>query len=469
MPGKILIIEDDKTFSEYLKVVLEKITSKLYFASEGNAALTILTKEHPDLIITDLRLPGITGLEILAKTKEFDNTIPVIVITAFADMGNIIRSMQHNAYDIFRKPFDIERFKSAVNNALASRRLDYNEIININEKKYESDSENILIGNSPAIYDLYKKIGKVSSNRVSVLIQGESGTGKELVTRIIHQSGITKNKPFIAVNCSALTETLLESELFGHVKGSFTGATRNKKGKFELAEDGTIFLDEISEISHNLQVKLLRVIQEKEFEKVGGEETIPMKARLVVASNTSLADLVKRGKFREDLYYRLNVFSIEIPPLRQRKDDLPELTIHFLKKINRELNKNVNIIPFDAMELLQNYDWTGNVRELENILMQAVILAKGEVLEKGYILLDKNGDLHQKSYPDINKKLSLADMEKNHIKVVLDEVKWDKKEACKILGIAKTTLYNKLEAYGIKRYIIVLPPALMSLLNMLFS
>jgi len=466
MSGKILIIEDDKIFSEYLKAVLQNISSRLYFARDGDSALNILKKERPDLVITDLRLPDISGIEILAKTKEFNNQIPVIVITAFADMGNIIQSMQQNAYDIFRKPFDIDRFKSAVTNALNSRKLDDKEIININEKKYESDSENILIGNSPAIYDLYKKIGKVSSSRVSVLIQGESGTGKELVTRIIHQSGITKNKPFIAVNCSALTETLLESELFGHVKGSFTGATRNKKGKFELAEDGTIFLDEISEVSQNLQVKLLRVLQEKEFEKVGGEETIPMKARLVVASNKNLTDLVKSGKFREDLYYRLNVFSIEIPPLRQRKSDLPELTIHFLKKINGELNKNVNIIPYDTMELLQNYDWTGNVRELENILMQAVILAKGEVLEKEYILLGRNGELHYTGHPDINKKLSLADIEKNHIKIVLDEVNWDKKEASKILGIAKTTLYNKLETYGIKKYIIVL---LMSLLNIFFS
>ena len=450
MSGKILIIEDDTTYSEYLKAALQKISGKLFFAYDGNSALNILFKEHPDLVVTDLRLPDISGIEILRRIKEFDHRIQVIVITAYADMSNIIQSMQHNAYDILQKPIDIDRFISAVKNALGSRKFDNSDIININEKKYDSDSDNTLIGNSPAIYDLYKKIGKVSSNRVSVLIQGESGTGKELVTRIIHQSGITKNKPFVAVNCSALTETLLESELFGHVKGSFTGATRNKKGKFELAEDGTIFLDEISEISHNLQVKLLRVIQEKEFEKVGGEETIPMKARLVVASNNNLADLVKRGKFREDLFYRLNVFSIEIPPLRYRKSDLPELAIHFLKRINRDLNKNVNIIPFDTMELLQNYDWTGNVRELENILMQAVILAKGEVLEKEYILLDGYGEYHKNNYSK-DKNLSLAELEKNHIRVILDEVNWDKKEACKILGIAKTTLYNKLEVYGIRK------------------
>ena len=313
------------------------------------------------------------------------------------------------------------------------------------------NKENILIGNSPAIYDLYKKIGKVSSNRVSVLIQGESGTGKELAARIIHNSGITKNKPFIPVNCSALTETLLESELFGHVKGSFTDATRNKKGKFELAEDGTIFLDEISEISAALQVKLLRVIQEKEFEKVGGEETVPMRARLIVATNKNLGDMVQRGKFREDLYYRLKVFSINIPPLRERKSDLPALVIHFLRKINTELCKNVTIIPYEVMELLQECDWTGNVRELENTLMQAVILAKGTILEKEFILMGGMDHHNGSSNLPADTKLSLAELERNHIKIVLDEVNWDKKEACKILGIAKTTLYNKLEIYGIKK------------------
>ncbi len=450
MSGKIIVIEDDPLFREYLKVALQKITTRLNFFPDGGSGLAQLSALKPDLVITDLKLPDISGIEILAKVKEFDPSIQVIIMTAYADMSNIIQSMQLNAYDIIKKPFDMEKFLQVVKQALESRNLGEGKSINISEEKYESRKESILIGNSPAIYELYKKIGKVSSNRVSVLIQGESGTGKELVAKIIHSSGITSQKPFIAVNCSALTETLLESELFGHVKGSFTDATRNKKGKFELAEDGTIFLDEISEISPSLQVKLLRVIQEKEFEKVGDELPIPMKARLVVATNKNLADLVNQGKFREDLYYRLKVFSIEIPPLRERKSDLPALITHFLRKINTELGKNVTIIPYEVMELLQSCDWIGNVRELENTLMQAVILAKGNILEKDCILF---GGINQNNQDHIhsNTEMSLAELEKNHIKIVLEEVNWDKREACKILGIAKTTLYNKLETYGIKK------------------
>jgi two-component system response regulator AtoC len=451
MPGKILVIEDDSLFSEYLKVALLKITKQITFFSEGKSALEYLYKEKPDLVISDLRLPDLSGIEILNKIKEFDPTIQVIIMTAYADMSNVIQSMQLNAYDIVKKPFDINKFLSIVVGALESRQQDSGKTINIHEQKYSSGKDDILIGDSASIYDLYKKIGRVSSNRVSVLIQGESGTGKELVAKIIHNSGITRDKPFVAVNCSALTETLLESELFGHVKGSFTDATRNKKGKFELAEDGTIFLDEISEISQNLQVKLLRVIQEKEFEKVGGEETVPMKARLIVATNKNLAELVRTGKFREDLFFRFKVFSIEIPPLRERKGDLPALVVHFLKKINRELGKNVNIIPYEVMELLEKCDWLGNVRELENTLLQAVILAKGNVLEKEYIMLGDPGQNNSNNNSGKDKQLSLAELEKNHIKIVLDEVNWDKKEASKILGIAKTTLYNKIEIYGIKK------------------
>ncbi len=451
MSGQIIVIEDDPLFREYLKIALQRVTNRLNFFPEGEAGLAQLSALKPDLVITDLKLPDISGIEILAKVKEFDPSIQVIIMTAYADMSNIIQSMQLNAYDIIKKPFEMEKFLEIVKQALQSRNLESGKSININEEKYEPKKESILIGNSPAIYELYKKIGKVSSNRVSVLVQGESGTGKELVAKIIHNSGITKNKPFIAVNCSALTETLLESELFGHLKGSFTDATRNKKGKFELAEDGTIFLDEISEISSSLQVKLLRVIQEKEFEKVGDELPVPMRARLIVATNKNLADLVNLGKFREDLYYRLKVFSIEIPPLRDRKSDLPALITHFLRKINTELGKNVTIIPYEVMELLQSCDWVGNVRELENTLMQAVILAKGNVLEKEWVLfggINQNNN-HNPALSD--SKMSLAELEKNHIRIVLEEVNWDKREACKILGIAKTTLYNKLETYDIKK------------------
>ncbi len=442
----ILIIDDDESFSETLEIYLSDLKCRILRANNGKAGLEIIEKLHPDLVITDYKMPLLDGLQVLKRTKEFDNNIQIIMLTAFDDVDSTIKAMQYGAYDYVEK-MELERIKAIVKRAIESKKLSERLGIAISEDSSEFQLENSLIGSTKSMKEIYKKIGKISSTRVNVLIQGDSGTGKELITKIIHYTGVTKNLPFIAVNCTALSETLLESELFGHEKGSFTGAIREKKGKFELAEDGTIFLDEISEISPNLQVKLLRVLQEREFERVGGEISIPMKARVVAASNKNLPELVKQGKFREDLFYRLNVFNIEMPPLRERKEDIPKLVTYFMKKINKELHKNVWKIPYEVMELLQNHEWVGNVRELENTLLQAVVLAKGDVLEKEYILLKKN-DFAQAE--EINKRqLSLADIEKSHIKLILDEVDWDKQEAAKILGIAKTTLYNKIETYGL--------------------
>jgi two-component system response regulator AtoC len=331
--------------------------------------------------------------------------------------------------------------KRALENKTLSDKLD--AIVGSNAESYEL--KNVIIGKTAVMKDIYKKIGQVSSNRVTVLLQGESGTGKELVARAIHYSGITKNSPFIPVNCTALTETLLESELFGHVKGAFTGSIKDKKGKFELAGDGTIFLDEISEISSNLQIKLLRVLQEKEFERVGGESMIKMEARIIAATNKNLVKLVNDGKFREDLYYRLNVVSVNLPPLRDRRDDIQPLVYHFLNKINKELHKSVSKIPDDVINILEKHEWIGNVRELENALMQGVVLSKGDVLEKENILLPK-----VESHPyefDNYLNYSLNDIEKIHIERVLKGVNWDKPKAAKILGISLPTLYSKIDNY----------------------
>ena len=442
----ILIIDDDESFGETLEIYLSDLKCRILRANNGKVGLEIIEKLHPDLVITDYKMPLLNGLQVVKRAKEIDNNIQIIMLTAFDDVDSTIKAMQYGAYDYVEK-MELERIKAIVKRALESKKLSERLVIAISEDSSEFQLENSLIGSTKAMKEIYKKIGKISSTRVNVLIQGDSGTGKELITKIIHYTGVTKDQPFIAVNCTALSETLLESELFGHEKGSFTGAIREKKGKFELAEDGTIFLDEISEISPNLQVKLLRVLQEREFERVGGETSIPMKARVVAASNKNLAELVKQGKFREDLFYRFNVFNIEMPPLRERREDIPKLVAHFMKQINKELHKNVWKIPYEVMELLQNHEWVGNVRELENTLLQAVVLAKGDVLEKEYILLKKN-DFAQAE--EISKRqLSLADIEKSHIKLILDEVDWDKQEAAKILGIAKTTLYNKIEAYGL--------------------
>lgn len=442
----ILLIDDDESFGETLEIFLGGLGCKILRANNGKKGIEIFEHEHPDLVITDFKMPLMNGLQVIEQVKKSSSTVPIIMLTAFDDMESTIKAIQLGAYDYVEK-LELERIKSIAKRALESKKLSERLVIAISEDQSEFQIENNLIGSNKTMKEIFKKIGKISSTRVNVLIQGESGTGKELITKIIHYTGITKDSPFVAVNCTALSESLLESELFGHVKGSFTGAIRDKKGKFELAGDGTIFLDEISEISPNLQVKLLRILQEREFEKVGGEESIPMRSRVVAASNQNLSELVKQGKFREDLFYRLKVFTIDLPPLRKRKEDIPKLVVYFLKKINSELHKNVWKVPYEVMEMLQNHEWIGNVRELENTLLQAVVLAKGDVLEKEYILLKKNevaADIEENK-----SRLSLMDIEKKHIQLVLDDVNWDKQEAAKILGIAKTTLYNKIETYGL--------------------
>lgn len=445
---KILLIDDDDSLRETLCMYLQSLNYNVFLASNGKQGLEIMEKEFPDLIITDFKMSGFSGIDVLQKVKEFDAHTQVLLITAYEDMQSTINAMQLGAYDYLEKPLELEKFTSIVRRALDSRKLSERLIFEISEESRDYKIEESMIGKTQKMKEIFKSIGKISSNRVSVLIEGESGSGKELVAKIIHYSGVTKEHPFVAVNCTALSETLLESELFGHVKGSFTGAYRDKKGKFELSGEGTIFLDEISEISSSLQIKLLRVLQEKEFEKVGGETLIPLRSRVISATNTNLGELVEQGKFREDLYYRLKVCTIEIPPLRERKDDIPNLVVYLLRKINRELHKNVRKIPYEVMEILQNYDWTGNVRELENVLMQAVVLSKSEILEKENILLRTFTHIMPASD---SRNMSIADVEKIHIEFVLNSCNWDKNKACHILGISKPTLYSKIESYQLKQ------------------
>ncbi len=445
---KILVVDDDQSIRNTLSNYLKRQGFEIFSAENGKLALEIVKKKSPDLIITDVRMPEMDGIDLLKNVKEIDNHTQVIIISAFDDMQSTISAMQNGAYDYIEKPLEIDKLKIRINRALENKRLsDHLEsLIPSNYKEYKI--ENTLIGKTPGMKKVYKLIGQVSSSRVTTLIQGESGTGKELVAKSIHYCGITKDNPFIAVNCTALTESLLESELFGHVKGAFTGSVRDKKGKFELAGKGTIFLDEISEISPNLQVKLLRVLQEREFERVGGESLLPMRARIIAATNKKLSELVSEGKFREDLYYRLRVVSIDIPPLRERIEDIPILVQHFLAKINTELHKNVNKVPEEVMEILKNYNWVGNVRDLENTLMQAVVLSTDDVITKENILLRKNETELESSVSFLN--LSLEEMEKLHIESVLNSLNWDKQKAHKILGISLPTLYSKIEKYNIR-------------------
>ncbi len=442
---KILVIDDDQSIRETLTAFLKRQGYNPVSAEDGVKGIRLVKEELPEIVICDYKMPEMTGLEALEKIKEINPAIHFIMITAFDEMQTTVEAMQKGAYDFIEKPIDTDRLKIIIKRALDNKRLSEKLDTIIEEKAEDYELKNILIGKSQIMKEIYKKIGQVTDSRVTVLIQGESGTGKELVARSIHYSGITKNTPFIPVNCTALTETLLESELFGHVKGAFTGSVKDKKGKFELAGDGTIFLDEISEISPSLQVKLLRILQEKEFEKVGGETVIPMKARIMAATNKNLEKLVEEGKFREDLFYRLKIITINLPPLRERREDIPLLVNHFLNKINRELHKSVVKVPDQVMDMLINHEWVGNVRELENTLMQAVVLSKGDVLQKENVLLYESDN---KSYEfDSVLNYTLHDVEKIHIKKVLEKLNWDKPKAAKNLGISLPTLYSKIENY----------------------
>jgi len=450
---KILIIDDNKFICNTLKEILSKVGYTIIEAENGEAGLLLVRSEHPDLVITDFQMPGIDGLEVLSEIRKLNIALPVILLTAFGDVVLTIRSIQLGAFDFLEKPIDPIQLKSTVQLALNSVRVS-NSLNEVTHQDILSDSmleDNILVGKTPQMKEIFKNIGRISLNKVNVLIQGDTGTGKELIARLIHYSGITNNQPLVIVNCSALTETLLESELFGHAKGSFTGSVRDKKGKFELAGEGSIFLDEISEISLNTQVKLLRVIQELEFEQIDGEGVMPMKARIIAATNRNLEALIKEGKFREDLYYRLKVFTINLPPLRDRKDDIRDLVIHFLNKLNKRFNKNVVKIGDGVIEMLKAHDWFGNVRELENTILQAIIMSKSDVLEKENITLNTRQNKVVEIKQEIPQFRSIADMEKFHIKRILDEVNWNKLEASHILDITRPTLNAKIEKYNLVR------------------
>ena len=450
---KILIIDDNKLILRSLKESIIKMGYTTLEAEDGETGLNLVRTEHPDLVITDFQMPGIDGLEVLSKIRKLNISLPVILLTGYGDVVLTIKSIQLGAFDFLEKPIDPVKLKSTIQFALNSVKVSnsLNEVLHVDASSEHMLEDNILVGKTPQMKEIFKNIGRISLSKVNVLIQGETGTGKELIARLVHYFGITINQPLVVVNCSALTESLLESELFGHVKGSFTGSIRDKKGKFELAGEGTILLDEISEISLNTQVKLLRVIQELEFERVGGEDVIPMKARIITATNRNLETLIKEGKFREDLYYRLKVFTIDLPPLRERKEDIRDLVIHFLYKLNKRFNRNVVKIGDGVIEMLKAHDWLGNVRELENTILQAIVMSKSDVLEKENITLNFRHQPNGHVVQDIPQFRSLSELEKYHIKRILDEVNWNKQEASHILDITRPTLNAKIEKYDLLR------------------
>ena len=450
---KILIIDDDKLTLKVIDDILQRLGYHTVLAESGESGLSLIPSVKPDLVITDFQMPGMDGIAVLSEIIKMNTGIPVILLTGYGDVALTIKSIQAGAFDYLEKPIDPVQLKNAVHLAIHSVKISRG----LNRVKFENSSRetmidnNVLIGKTPAMKEIFKNIGRISLSKVNVLIKGESGTGKELIAKLIHSSGVTSDQPMVTINCSALSESLLESEFFGHLKGSHPGALHDKQGKFELAGEGSIFLDEISELSLNTQIKLLRVIQEQEFERVGGDKTIPMRARIITATNKNLEALVREGKFREELYLRLKVFTIDLPPLRERKDDIRDLVVFFLFKLNRRFNRNVVKIGDGVIDLLKSQRWTGNVRELENTILQAIVMSKNDVLEIDNIILNPTPSETAVVVPEFFRFRTIAELEKYHIQRILDETKWNKLEASRILDITRPTLNAKIEKYSLRR------------------
>ncbi|MCK9392418.1 MAG: sigma-54 dependent transcriptional regulator [Syntrophales bacterium] len=452
--AKILVIDDDSSIAESLELYLTEEGYTVYTAATGTDGLNAFVKHAPDLVILDIRLPDVDGFTVLEDLREEEENVKVIMITAYHDMDSTIKAMKGGAFDYIHKPINVEELDMAIRKALKTLEME-KKISGLLNEPSRSFKVGDIIGNNKEMKEIFKTIGVVSQSRTTVLIEGESGTGKELIAKVIHNN-TAPDEPYIAVNCSAIVETLLESELFGHEKGSFTGAVVRKLGKFELARYGTVFLDEISEMSVNLQAKLLRVLQEMDFERVGGKDSIKVNARIITATNKDLKGMVKEGKFRDDLYYRLNIVSIRIPPLRERREDITALVDYLLAKINRELHKKVIGVSEEVMGIFMKYRWPGNVRELENLLTRAVVVAKSQVLTRGDFpeLADDtvNGADGKKDEIIIEpgKNMTLDEVEEQYIRrVIKDNNHRTKGEICDILGISRPTFERKLEKYGI--------------------
>ncbi|MFC2004909.1 sigma-54-dependent transcriptional regulator [Chloroflexota bacterium] len=438
---KILIVDDEAIVRESLRDWLSDAGHQVLTAESGPQALEIIEKEKPGIAIVDLVMPGMDGIELLKRAKEIFPGIEVIIITAYGSIPTAINAMRKGAYDYIEKPFCPEKAELLIER-LAKHQGLLEENISLHQKLEERYRFENIIAKSPKMQQVIEVVKVVAKSNATVLITGESGTGKELVARAIHSQSYRKDKPFVAVSCAALPESLLESELFGHEKGAFTGAYAQRRGKFEVANQGSLFLDEIGEMSANIQVHLLRVLEEKEFTRVGGNELIKVDVRVISATNKDMKTAIASGQFREDLYYRLNVVTIELPPLRERREDIPLLAQHFLKKFAVENQKDITGFSPNAIDFLLKHEWPGNVRELENAIERAVILAKNSYVEV-VDLPQENLLLAHSASPG----RSLREVERERILNVLNEVGGNYSEAARILGISRVTLYNKIKAY----------------------
>jgi two-component system response regulator HydG len=450
MKPKILVVDDEASHRQMIEAVLTAEGYDLQQADDGEAAIAAVKEAFFDLVLMDVRMKVVGGIEALKEIKKISPGIPIIIMTAYASVGTAVDALKSGAYDYLTKPLDIEELKILVGKALRFRQLE-KENLYLKERLNDRFDFSNIIGRSPAMSKLFETMALVAPSEATVLIVGESGTGKELIANAIHQNSPRKDLPFIKVNCAALPETLLESELFGHEKGSFTGAIARKQGRFQLAHQSSIFLDEIAEMAPATQAKILRVLQEREFEPVGGTQTIKVDTRVIAATNKNLEKEIQAGRFREDLYYRLNVVTVDVPPLRQRREDIPFLADFFLKPYAEKNRRLIKGFTPRATDLLMRYDWPGNVRELENVIERAVIMARGEVVTPLEFPddLQKLADDLDEPQIDLTPGRSLKEVEKAMILRTLEETGGNRTHAAKILGISRRTLQLKLKEYGI--------------------
>ncbi len=443
MPARILVVDDDPTIRTSLVEALSSDRVDVQVAESAEAALALLKNGVPDLVLSDVRMPGLSGLELLELLQERAAEADVIMMTAFDDMPTVVRAMREGAADFLSKPLDLHELRRVVHRVLGDRRTRERS-----RRKEEDEAApyrlDQLVGRDPRMIQIYKLVGQLAANRANVLIRGETGTGKELIARAIHYNAPEAADPFLPINCTALPETLLESELFGHVKGAFTGAVADRRGRFALAGKGTVFLDEIGDTAPEFQSKLLRVLEDREFYPVGAEVAERTEARVIAATHRHLEERIAEGAFREDLYYRLRVVEIVVPPLRERLVDLPALAEHLVRRVAEEFHRLPPVLSREASDVLLQHEWPGNVRELENTLTRAVVLATGDVIRPEHLVLA------QRSAQPPDQLLSLSDLERQHVGRVLEATRGNKTRAAEILGVSRPRLNRMLNKYGME-------------------
>ena len=449
--ARILVVDDDESIRRTLQAFFTELGYEVEAVPSAEAALNRLGAFEPMMVLTDIQMSGLNGLELLARIREHKPDVAVVVFTGFTDVQGAIDAVKGGAYDYLSKPLDLDQVEDVVKRCLADRDSDQSGVPPQPRAPFTRRASDLLVGRHPSMIAVFKAVGAVADSRACVLIQGESGTGKELIARTIHRNCSTRYSPFVAVNCTALPETLLESELFGHVKGAFTGANTDRRGRFELAGDGTIFLDEIGDTTPAFQAKLLRVLQEREFYPVGSEHPRRTEARVVAATHRNLADRVASGEFREDLYFRLKVVEIRIPPLRERRSDIPLLVRHILSRVTTEINRAMPSVSPDAMALLINREWPGNIRELENLLTRAVVFSRGSTLTarsfEGESPAASRSGAEGADDKGGASRASLEDVERKHVQQVLIETGGNKTAAAKILQVSRPTLHRMIRDY----------------------